>query len=153
MEGIDEISIAEVAQSMYKGSWFIDLNPTLDFKEIERRLIRWLTPRSFEHLAVNLLQLEHPNEQWLHVGGSGDGGADGLAFKNGRTTSVLQCKWRYIGDFEKLASCLKQDGLKVFVAALIYDQYPNGDSVLDRSWLVEKNHRRLPEAIGLGIGT
>ena len=115
-----------------------------------------MTPRSFEHLAVNLLQLEHPNEQWLHVGGSGDGGADGLAFKNGWTTSVLQCKWKHIGDFKELASCLKQVGLKVFVAALIYDQYPNGDSVLDRSWFVEKvikHHRRLPEAIGLGIGT
>ena len=156
VDGIGELSVAEIAQKLYEDRWSIDLSPTLDPKEIERRLIRWLTPTSFEHLAVSILQLENPKERWLHVGGSGDGGADGLAIKNGKTVSVLQCKWKYNGSFDALAEPLRQDDdIRVFIASLIHDQNPIPDNILDRAWFVEKIRKhcdRLPEAMGLGIG-
>ena len=47
---------------------------TLDIEEIKRRLAEDLTPTSFEHLVVSLLQLEHPTETWQYTGGPGDGG-------------------------------------------------------------------------------
>ena len=45
-----------------------------DLVEVERRLADFVGPSTFEHLCVALLQLEHPDEIWEHVGGSGDGG-------------------------------------------------------------------------------
>ena len=44
------------------------------WNEVERRLVESVGPGTFEHLCVSLLQLEFPEEVWVHVGGSGDGG-------------------------------------------------------------------------------
>jgi hypothetical protein len=62
--GVDEICASEIAQKMYIGSWGsnVDLSLTTSPREIERRLIRWLTPTSFEHLAVSLLQCSVSSE-------------------------------------------------------------------------------------------
>ncbi len=69
---------------------------TRNIFEIEQRLLSDIGPSTFEHLCVALLQLEHPDEIWAHVGGSGDGGVDGVgADQFGNVTSLLQCKWRY----------------------------------------------------------
>src|SRR5205085_721411 len=71
---------------------------TLDRQEIERRLLDTLTPSSFEHLVVSLLQLEHRHETWSQVGGPGDGGIDDVgAAEDGAVAALLQCKWQYDG--------------------------------------------------------
>ncbi|MGI4795557.1 MAG: restriction endonuclease [Janthinobacterium lividum] len=78
--------------------WRVERFWTLDIAEVERRLVDFVGPSTFEHLCVALLQLEHPNEIWEHVGGSGDGGLDGvasLAADPSRVVGVLQCKWAY----------------------------------------------------------
>jgi hypothetical protein len=72
--------------------------PTEDSDEIARRLVDLLSPASFEHLVVDVLRLERPDLMWLHVGGTGDGGADGIGFRaNGTPAAILQCKLRWPG--------------------------------------------------------
>jgi|GEM_PF-3780837 len=67
--------------------------PTRDPDEVIKRLFDTLTASAFEHLMVNLMQLEHPGEVWMHTGGPGDGGVDGMAVgENGETAAVMQCK-------------------------------------------------------------
>jgi hypothetical protein len=80
-------------QSFERRNW------TRELSEISRRLSSDVTPTAFEHLVVSLLQLEHPDEAWTHIGGSGDGGVDGIGAdeKTGRVTSLLQCKRRWDG--------------------------------------------------------
>lgn len=57
--------------------------PTQDHQNLEQALLTWLTPTTFEHLVVDLLQLEVPDGiHWHHIGGSGDGGVDGIAVSN-----------------------------------------------------------------------
>jgi len=71
---------------------------TLDITEVERRLLAEVMPLPFEHLCVALLQLEYPDQVWAHVGGSGDGGVNGIgADAHGTVTSLLQCKSSYWG--------------------------------------------------------
>lgn len=66
---------------------------TRDPDEVIKRLFDTLTANAFEHLMVNLMQLEHPGEVWIHTGGPGDGGIDGMAVsESGETAAVLQCK-------------------------------------------------------------
>jgi hypothetical protein len=95
---------------------------TVEPREIERRLVSDIGPGTFEHLVVALLQLERPAEIWTHVGGSGDGGVDGVgADRKGRVVGLLQCKWRYNGrelPFEGDAQA--GDGITRFVATLIH---------------------------------
>lgn len=72
--------------------------PSSDSVEIARRMVDLLSPASFEHLVVDVLRLERPDLVWLHVGGSGDGGADGIGFRaNGSPAAILQCKLRWPG--------------------------------------------------------
>lgn len=67
---------------------------TSDPAEIERRVLSWIAPASFEQLVCELLQLENPQEHWWHIGGAGDGGCDGMAVDDqGRVSAALQCKW------------------------------------------------------------
>ena len=58
---------------MHSATWAPDFSPTVDQSEVRRHLVRLLTPPSFEHLAVALLQLENKEERSLHVGGSSEG--------------------------------------------------------------------------------
>lgn len=153
--GMGEDPVGSVARRMHQGAWAPTLELTLDRDEVERRLIRWLTPTAFEHLAVSLLQLERPDERWMQVGGSGDGGADGLGLKDGQVRTVVQCKWKYDGSLEELAGWLKKGDVTVLAASLIHDEDVDRGIVLDRSWFVERvlrHHERLPVARGLGIG-
>ncbi len=74
------------------------LSETDDVKEIARRLVTFVSPNALEHLAVSLLQLEYPKEMWWHIGGSGDGGSDGLGYTASWVhTGQLQCKWLFHG--------------------------------------------------------
>ena len=54
---------------------------TVEIPEIEKRLVWNIGPNEFEHLVVALLQLEQPDRVWRHVGGSGDGGVDGMGVR------------------------------------------------------------------------
>ncbi|WP_425485132.1 restriction endonuclease [Dokdonella fugitiva] len=77
---------------------WIPYEPTEDSDEIARRLVDLLSPASFEHLVVDVLRLERPDLMWLHVGGTGDGGADGIGFRaDGTPAAILQCKLRWPG--------------------------------------------------------
>ena len=74
------------------------LTDTDDVAEIQRRLLTFVSPATLEHLCVELLQLEHPDETWWHVGGAGDGGADGLGYTHDWIPSGrVQCKWYFKG--------------------------------------------------------
>jgi hypothetical protein len=90
-----------------------------DPAEAVRRLVDVLSPTSFEHLCVDLLRLERPELVWLHVGGSGDGGADGLGFhSNGFPAAILQCKLRWPGSLEDPRSSIHRGALELYVASL-----------------------------------
>jgi hypothetical protein len=51
--------------------WRVTRPWTSDPVEVERRLADFVGPGTFEHLCVALLQLEHPDEIWEHVGTGG----------------------------------------------------------------------------------
>ena len=134
---------------------------TLDIALIERRLLDGLTPSTFEHLMVSLLQLEHVAEVWTQVGGSGDGGVDGIgANPEGRVTGLLQCKWQYWGENafhdEPVWNAGSQPARK-YLASLRYPDsvQPSEVIFLGRpkiAALVAKHHERLPQAIAMRIG-
>lgn len=134
---------------------------SLDVETIKRRLLEDFTPSAFEHLAVSLLQLEHPHEVWLQVGGSGDGGVDGVGIdENGRVSGLLQCKWQYWGE-EPFAedSVWKKSGkpLKKYLAVLRHggNAGPADCEFLDIgriAELVRKHHARLPQAVSMRVG-
>jgi hypothetical protein len=74
------------------------MTDTNDLHEIQRRLLTFVSPAALEHLCVGLLQLERPDEMWWHIGGSGDGGADGLGYTHDWIpTGLVQCKWYFNG--------------------------------------------------------
>lgn len=128
---------------------------TSDIAEVERRLIDAVGPNTLEHLCVALLQLENPEHVWMHVGGSGDGGVDGIGADGyGAAVGVMQSKWAYWGGdlFTDATETRK------ILAALLH---PRGvqpqDSV--EFWsrnhiasLVVKHAARLPLALSLRIG-
>jgi hypothetical protein len=128
---------------------------TSDLAEVERRLIDAVGPNSLEHLCVALLQLECPEDVWMHVGGSGDGGVDGIgADQCGTAVGILQTKWAYWGGnlFTDVT------GTRRILAALLHPrnvQVQNGVEFWSRSHiasLVIKHAARLPLAVSLRIG-
>jgi hypothetical protein len=130
---------------------------TSDPGEVADRLVDMVGPTTFEHLCVALLQLEHPDEIWLHVGGSGDGGVDGVgADANGRTVAILQCKWGYWGEpvFQEAMS----NGVPArrILASLLHGTPRPPDEIeflgLDQvAGLVLKHAGRLPIAVTLRV--
>lgn len=117
---------ADVLEQLHGGTFAPDLGPTTRVEDLEERLLRWISPTALEHLVVDLLQLEHPTQRWWHVGGSGDGGADGLGMDGrGRVVAALTCKWKYDADpvglgrelFEKMQDVWGEDA-RVYVAVL-----------------------------------
>ena len=130
---------------------------TQTVQEAETRLIVQVSPSVFEHLCVALLQLENPTETWIHVGGSGDGGVDGIGLNlHGKLIGRLQCKWAYSGAYDPpvnkavprqiLASLIHRDDV----------QPPKGYEFWSRSHiakLVVKHADRLPMALSLRVGT
>jgi hypothetical protein len=134
---------------------------TSDHEEIERRLVTDIGPGSFEHLVVALLQLEQPEEIWSHVGGSGDGGVDGLGTnRKGGVVSILHCKWRYDGEELPFESDSEADpSIKRFIATLIHPtnlSQARNTILLDRSTIARlllKHADSLPWAKSMQIST
>lgn len=132
--------------------------------EVGRRLSDVVTPAMFEGLVASLLQLEQPELVWLPVGGSGDGGVDGIAARpDGSVAALLQCKWRYGGEpvfngpaLATLAAYGSQRP-KTYLATLSGSSPSLGvaDEVLDKRWMTQKiieHCDRLPLAITLRVG-
>jgi hypothetical protein len=131
------------------------------------KLLEWCSPITFEHLVVQLLQLEaEPGVTWHHIGGTGDGGVDGMALsEDGKSIlGVLQCKWTYDGDVQQLASELadriRKDWPKsrvVIAVLLLRAAVPTLPvdcqllSIDDVSLLIEKHASQLPLARSLGM--
>jgi hypothetical protein len=156
--GLDPV---ETLKDILASDSFIPRTWTIDPAEVEQRLITDVTPSSFEHLVVSLLQLENPDEFWTHVGGSGDGGLDGIgADASGKVVGLLQCKWAYWGEEpdlntqwaagtarprQILASACHNDG----------QEAPTGFDFLDKkrvAALLVKHAAGLPQAKALRIG-
>lgn len=135
---------------------------TCDPLQVERRLVDNITPSALEHLIVSLLQLEHENEVWSHVGGSGDGGIDGVgAAENGSVSALLQCKWQYWGGdifYDPTLWNPRIDNIKRYLASLRYPvgvRIPDGVEFLDRpaiAKLILRHAARLPQAMSMRIG-
>jgi hypothetical protein len=85
-------SAASVLLPMLDGDYSLNLALTTDPSKVEKRLLNWVSPLAFEHLVCDLLQLEYPEMQWWHIGGSGDGGVDGIEMKDGNVVAGVQCK-------------------------------------------------------------
>ena len=156
----------DVLRQMYDGTHEISLTQTDSIDEIESRLLDWTTPTSFEHLVCALLQCEFPNVRWVHTGGSGDGGTDGIAIdREGRVVSALQCKWKMAGTpwnlGEELASQLQKKWEitpRVYVASLYHNaikEKSRGDvTFLGRKYIAKlllKYKEKCPMAVTLGI--
>ena len=140
---------------------FIPRTWTRDPEEVERRLITDVTPGAFEHLVVSLLQLEYPNEFWTHVGGSGDGGLDGLgANASGEVVGLLQCKWAYWGEKLNLNAQWASGSIqpREILASACHDdaqRAPDGYQFIDKKMvasLLVKHAAALPQARALRIG-
>lgn len=155
----------EVLTQLYEKTFTPDLFPTWDPEIIASRLLDWVTTSTFEHLMVNVLQLEEPERSWMHVGGSGDGGVDGIAMVGDRIEAVLQCKWKYDGDPVALGEALYERihgqwhaPKQVYVATLFGSHSASTDrgSVrhIDREFvarLLIKHRKHCALAITLGV--
>jgi hypothetical protein len=105
--------------------------------------------------------LEHVSEVWTQVGGSGDGGVDGVgASQEGHVTGLLQCKWQYWGEDPFPADHVWTVGSKPLRKYLASLRYPDGIApsnaiFLDRpriAALVAKHYSSLPQAISMRVG-
>ena len=133
---------------------------TIDPDVVWRRLVEAVGPGTFEHLVVALLQLEHADQIWAHVGGSGDGGVDGIgADERGDVVGILQCKLAYWGAEVLPAAREEHKGVRRILASLIHGgerhepegaEFWDGDRVTK---LVVKHADRLPLALTLRVGT
>jgi hypothetical protein len=136
-----------------KPSW------TRDAREVENRLLDGIGPTAFEHLCVDLLQLECRQDTWIHVGGSGDGGVDGMGFgPDGRVNGMLQCKWAYRDEDITIADPEIRGSVREILAALIHPAAPKHTAGIE-FWsrehvasLVLKHAESLPVAMSLRIG-
>ena len=154
------MAVAEAGRPFPTWGW------SLSADDAKKRILGLVTPNLLEALVVSILQVEHPDLSWIGVGGSGDGGIDGVAWDdNGRVEAVLQCKWRYSGAglFEN-ASPLEALGDRPVRRILAYIEGPAAESVLAGGYVTEvldfdrivalllKHHARLPFAVTLRIG-
>jgi len=134
--------------ALYGGTYKPALGETADLAEIEARLMTWTSPSIFEHLVCDLLQLEQPKVRWWHVGGSGDGGVDGLAInESGTITAALQCKWMMNTTAQSIADQLLEKLNRhwcvqpsVYIAALFHEgdeDVPKNATFLRRQRIAE----------------
>jgi hypothetical protein len=146
----------QVLSALMEAPSFAKRDWTLDPVAVRARLMETVTPDIFEHLVVALLQLEQPELAWLNVGGSGDGGVDGIGVDDsGAVAGLLQCKWSYWG--EAVFSAKPQSTpARTYLATLHGSGSAKGaDLVLDSAWVVSsilKHHASLPLARTLRIG-
>lgn len=64
---------------------------------VQQRMVERLSPAAFEFLCIELLNIKraHSCSVWMHVGGVGDGGVDGLGFDStGQPSAFLTVKWQ-----------------------------------------------------------
>jgi hypothetical protein len=90
-------SPAQIAEDCWKyPTKSVTLTPTTNIIDIQKRLVERLSPTALEFLCVELLNLKCPkNLFWVHVGGVGDGGNDGIGFDlNGNPKEFLSVKWQ-----------------------------------------------------------
>lgn len=109
-------------------------------QEVIDRMQDMLTPSNFEHLVCELLQLENPTELWFPIGGTGDGGLDGIGSSGKEIASILQCKLTNNKDLNSVADDLiKKAGNikkgqrkhpKIYLAIL--NRLPNEKKELDK---------------------
>ena len=147
-------------QKIFNGDFSLrNRKQTKDRDEVEQRLLSDINPSAFEHLMVALLQLERPRENWRHVGGSGDGGVDGIAGNaKGKLVGLLQCKWKFDDDKLDFFKENKQTaGINKFLATLSHAKNLNVPKHIifwDRSKianLVLRHADSLPWAISMKI--
>jgi len=151
----------EIMHGFIDGRKVVERSWTLDEGEIARRLLYDFGPSTFEHLVVALLQLENPDQIWVQIGGSGDGGIDGVgSTSSGVVTALLQCKWEYGGGdpFSAETVWKKTDvPFQRILASLRHPQSVNleGVTFLGRreiAALVASHHARLPWATAMRVG-
>ena len=155
-----------VFTELHDGEHQFDFPPTNSVAEIEGRLLDWTTPASFEHLVCALLQCESPEMRWVHIGGSGDGGADGIGMNpDGTVGAALQCKWKLGGNPWTLGAALESQLRRtwgtsphVYVASLYHSSRYSGTrgavTFLDRKRIADlllKHRRKCPFAASIGI--
>jgi hypothetical protein len=129
-------------------------------EDVACRLSNYLTPSIFEHLMVSLLQLEQRDYRGMHVGGTGDGGADGLCYSaEDRLLAVLQCKFRFYGNLNaEIERCkTKSQSVELYFATFHHVRKivpMPGVQILTQHNIVDlviKHRRALPVAVTLGI--
>lgn len=151
-------SAHSVLEPLYEGRPTAAPAWTLDLDQVKLRLIDQVTASSFEHLVVSLLQLENPDLRWMHTGGAGDGGVDGLAANDhGETVGLLQCKLYadYAPDFALDGPALTS--MKTYSAVLLPEKpgAPQTSELLDLDWVTQailRHWQLLPQARSMRIG-
>jgi hypothetical protein len=94
----------------------------------------------------------------VHVGGSGDGGVDGIgADANGKVIGLLQCKWAYWGEEVFSRTQPSHSTVRHILAALLHQKQVHPRDGIEfwplsrvRS-LVIKHAKNLPLALSLGV--
>lgn len=147
-------------ETIIKNPRQVTRNWTIDPPEVERRLVESVGPTRFEHLCVDLLQLEYPEEIWEHVGGSGDGGLDGVGMPsdNPEQIGLLQCKWAYWGEDIQIKNRTDLIVTRKILASLLHNEEIHIEQGIE-FWsrqkianLIIKHAQSLPLAISLRIG-
>lgn len=153
----------QVFHGKYKAAAF---QTTTHLAEVERRILEWTSPASFEQIMCELMQLEQPKHRWWHVGGSGDGGADGLAVDaEGNVTAVLQCKWESTENPYSLGQSLKEQmrhkwkvAPHVYIAMLLHPETAQEEvdgmtflNLRNIAELLVRHSAKCPAALTLGI--
>lgn len=134
-----------------------DWTRTNDPETVLDRMSFYLTPSAFEHLAVELLQLEYPTGHWLHVGGSGDGGVDGICVENdGSVRCTLQCKWSLPDQPIERPSLVRPD-VRHYIASLSRSPWKHAPKHsemlygLDIAAMLIQHAENVPAAKTLGV--
>ena len=150
-----DVTAYDVLKRVYEGEHTIR-SWTLELDEIKRRLVETLTPSSFEHLVVSLLQLENPTEIWQHTGGPGDGGIDGIGSnEEGNTVGLVQAKFfaSQAPGFGKIGR-----GIRCYAAVLLPEcpkLLNDRTCLLNLDWIahaVQRHWQRLPQALAMRVG-
>ena len=146
----------DVLKKVYNGESKIRSTWTLELGEIKCRLVETLTPSSFEHLVVSLLQLKNPTEIWQHTGGPGDGGIDGIGSdEKGNTVGLVQAKFfaSQAPEFGKIGR-----DIRCYAAVLLPEcpKPPNDETcLLNLDWIahaVQRHWQCLPQALAMRVG-